>query len=261
MNIEEYIESGILELYLADVLSAEERSDVERMMKQHAEIRDEVSFLREALERAASAPAPPNHIRANLERAIKSDIPHATETSSVPRTASKKAPGMVLPVLLLAALSGMTYLWLTNRSSEERILQLEVTETRLTETNDSLTQALQDCSKKLLSLSSGDIVPVYLASTTGAPEMKVRVFHDTQGTQCYLDETTVPAPPNGKQYQLWALVGDQPTDLGVIDFGSDADLFSALNCVVGATAYAITLEPVGGSATPTLSALSAIGAI
>jgi len=82
MNIEEYIESGILELYIADLLSAEERSEVERIMAQHTEIREEVSLLRTALEQAAIAPPPPSHIRENLKRTI-SDGPRIEQKHAI----------------------------------------------------------------------------------------------------------------------------------------------------------------------------------
>jgi len=166
-----------------------------------------------------------------------------------------------MPFLLLTALAGMTYLWFNKETALTKVAALESEEQALISIRDSLASALVDCHNRVTVLSNGDLKPVYLASTEGAPVMQVRVLHNATGVQCYLDETTVPAPPTGKQYQLWALVGDQPTDLGIIDFGDNADPLSTLNCIAGATAYAITLEPLGGSVSPTLAALTAVGAI
>jgi anti-sigma-K factor RskA len=69
----------------------------------------------------------------------------------------------------------------------------------------------------------------------------------------------LPQPAPGKQYQLWALIDGQPHDLGVCDFEIKKRLLVQMKGVHNAQAFAITLEPTGGSPGPTLEAMYAHG--
>ena len=65
MNIQEYIESGILEEYALGVLNETERSEVERVAAQHPEIRRELDEIVRGLDIYAEAHAitPPEGMR------------------------------------------------------------------------------------------------------------------------------------------------------------------------------------------------------
>ena len=58
----------------------------------------------------------------------------------------------------------------------------------------------------------------------------------------------LPAAPADRQYQLWAMVNGKPVDMGII---SKDSVFNAMKQVQNATAFAITLEPLGGKPAPT----------
>ena len=63
----------------------------------------------------------------------------------------------------------------------------------------------------------------------------------------------LPAPTSGKQYQLWAILNGQPVDLGVIPndiFVQKKALLLTMKNTIGAQAFAITLEKMGGNPTP-----------
>ena len=53
----------------------------------------------------------------------------------------------------------------------------------------------------------------------------------------------LPAPPSGKQYQLWAPKTGNPIDMGVFDV-SNSELIEKLG-IPGAQAYAITPRKTG----------------
>ena len=54
MNIEEYIASGVLELYAMGGLSAEEAQEVEAMAQQHPQVQQEIANIYETLEALAT---------------------------------------------------------------------------------------------------------------------------------------------------------------------------------------------------------------
>ncbi|RYE01089.1 MAG: anti-sigma factor, partial [Sphingobacteriales bacterium] len=74
----------------------------------------------------------------------------------------------------------------------------------------------------------------------------------------YMMVKNLPQPAAAEQYQLWALLNGQPVDLGVFDLRQEK-LLVRMKGVQAAEAFAITLEPKGGSANPTLSKMYVYG--
>ncbi|SKB81248.1 cupin domain-containing protein [Daejeonella lutea] len=72
MNLQSYIESGILELYALDQLDPNEREEVERMLSVFPEIRAELDQIQSALERYAHSQsiAPPPHVKDKISESI-----------------------------------------------------------------------------------------------------------------------------------------------------------------------------------------------
>ena len=82
-----------------------------------------------------------------------------------------------------------------------------------------------------------------------------KVFIDAQG---------LPEPPDGFVYQVWSLKLSPltPTNMGLLqDFISDENKIFALDNPNNSEAFGITLEPAGGSESPTLEQLYTLGAV
>lgn len=54
-NVSEYIETGILELYVLGIASDEERNEVERLALEHVEVREEIEKIKLSIEAYAGA--------------------------------------------------------------------------------------------------------------------------------------------------------------------------------------------------------------
>ncbi|OYW78343.1 MAG: hypothetical protein B7Z27_07670 [Sphingobacteriia bacterium 32-37-4] len=74
----------------------------------------------------------------------------------------------------------------------------------------------------------------------------------------YILPNKLPLPANGKQYQLWAIVEGKPVNAGVI---SDCAGLCKMKNIPSASMFAITLEKLGGSETPTLSEMYVAGKV
>jgi anti-sigma-K factor RskA len=76
-----------------------------------------------------------------------------------------------------------------------------------------------------------------------------------------IDMRNVKLPQNDKdhQYQLWALVGGKPVDLGVFDAPADSTQMKEMKSIARADAFAVTLEPKGGSINPTMDQMVVLG--
>lgn len=82
-----------------------------------------------------------------------------------------------------------------------------------------------------------------------APESKATVLWDTRTKDVYLMVNNLPQPQAGMQYQLWAIVDNQPVDAGMLNMDKGHMMVKMKN-IPRAQLFAITLEQEGGSPTP-----------
>ena len=68
MNLKDYISSGILEAYLLDEVTPQERMEVQRMLSQHPELQQELEAIEETMEAFAKklALAPRKDVKAKI---------------------------------------------------------------------------------------------------------------------------------------------------------------------------------------------------
>ena len=92
-----------------------------------------------------------------------------------------------------------------------------------------------------------------------APAAHATICWNTKTKEVYVGFSNLPAPPSGKQYQLWAIADGKPVDLGVIDKAIDTAAIQKMKVTEKAQAFAVTLEKSGGSPTPTLEEMYAVG--
>ncbi|QNP52016.1 anti-sigma factor [Hymenobacter qilianensis] len=137
-------------------------------------------------------------------------------------------------------------------------------------TEQSRTASVMQASERMLAvrqqelevLRSDEFRTVALAGTAAAPSASARVLYNPKTKAVYLDVRKLPVPPSGKQYQLWALDNGKPVDAGVLAAATTAgDSLQQMKDIASAQAFAMTVEPVGGSVNPTLSTLTVIGNI
>jgi len=97
----------------------------------------------------------------------------------------------------------------------------------------------------------------------GIPSMDstalAKVYWNKNTQEAFLDVSKLPVPDNSKQYQLWALVDGKPIDAGVFDLSKSASGLQKMKLIQNAQAFAVTLEPRGGSVSPTLTAMYVFG--
>jgi len=94
-----------------------------------------------------------------------------------------------------------------------------------------------------------------------SPKSDVIICWDREGKDVMVTYANMPKPPEGKQYQLWAIQDGKPIDLGMIDMNATKKGVAHMKSVAKAQAFAITLEKVGGSASPTLEQMYVFGNI
>jgi|GEM_PF-328473 len=98
-----------------------------------------------------------------------------------------------------------------------------------------------------------------------SPGSEVMVVWNTQSNDVFVDVHHLPAPPDGMQYQLWAIDSSgRPTNAGLLTPYKERKQKGPEQMktkIMEATAFAITLEPKGGSESPTVKNMYVKGGV
>ena len=257
MNVQEYIESGIIESYVMGLASEPERAEFERLCTQYPELVAARRKFEERLEGYASENAvpPPPEVKVKvLEKII------TMQDQKEPARSSKDAiRPLLLPRFVAAAsillLIGMGYLYYQTKQENKD----------LTDTNDRLKTSL-DTTRNILQrivseqkdvVSNPNVTVVNMVGTQVAPKSSANIYWDSASSNVYLVVKNMPKLPSDQQYQLWALIDSKPKDLGVFD-ATDQKVILKMKNTQKAQAFAITIEQKGGSPSPTLQKMQSI---
>ena len=250
MDIKKYIESGVLEQYLLGLLSADEALAVEKNITEFPEIKAALQAIEQNLADFAIAESDP--LPESLSQQILNHIDSLDqgEKSLDPKKGNTIRWVYVLFGLLLA-IAG--YLMINNDKKQRQIdQQIAII--------DSLNTINAELQAELVILKELRCPPIYLSGQGGQPNAIAAVYRNPESRKNYFEIQTLAPAPEGKQYQLWALIDGQPEDMGVLPLEGIAQLH-AFPFVEGADAFAVTLEPEGGSENPTLSAMVLYGEV
>ncbi|MBD0287633.1 MAG: anti-sigma factor [Bacteroidota bacterium] len=259
MNLKEYIASGIIESNLLGIATDAEREEFEAMCKLHPEIEQARILSELQLEQLLlqDAVPPPPQVKgkildfiANAEAANVSDEEQKDETP-VRRLSIWKIMAAASVILLAGAL-----FWaFTVNTKYQQVRQANADLKRQLDQN---TVQLSQLKADAQMMQKPGVKMAAMQGTPNAPDALATVYWDTTTKDVYLMINNLPEPASDKQYQLWALINNQPVDLGVFEMRQEKLLVKMKN-VQNAQAFAITLEPKGGSPTPTTSAMYVVG--
>jgi anti-sigma-K factor RskA len=255
MNVKEYISSGIIESYVLGMASEAEQQEFEQNCAQYPEIAEARTAFELALEKQLlqDSPSAPMALKHQIEEKIKSPISEFSINDFEQDKTPVRRVGVWrwIAAACLILLAGSVF-WSITANKKYHDLQAKNTEleSRLQQSTAQLNQTMDDIEKlkhpmKTAALKSED------------DRAYAIVYWDTVSTSkdVYLMVNNLPQPPTDKQYQLWALLNGQPIDLGMIQVKQTRLLYRMKN-VQNAQAFAITLEPKGGSEKPTTAPIA-----
>ncbi len=264
MDINAYIESGILELYVAGSLSEKENEEVYALMQKHPEILQEVLEIEVAIVKltASTSQRDNNHI---LQR-IKQSLGSNDDDTKVISIAKPKYNWITYTGWAASILLGVGLLWTVNQNKQlESDIQVAKTQQSLLETQiENSKNSLQEANILISVLRDDNITKIPLAGQGNFAETYAKVYWDKNSDRIFLDAQGLPEPPEGKVYQVWSLTLSPltPTSLGTIDsFSTDANKIFEIENTNKSEAFGITLEPAGGSESPTMEQLYTLGVV
>ncbi|GAB5417481.1 MAG: hypothetical protein Crog4KO_30630 [Crocinitomicaceae bacterium] len=276
MDVNEYITSGILEAYVLGGLSHKEQQEVECMSSIYEEIGTELDKLRSGFETVAKANAiePPSGLKAAILETIKNTPQDHNEQDAVEDQApiiemkpatSKVQLWRVAAVIFVLLSAGLGFMYSSSLSEVDAKSNQFASLEKDFESQQTLLNQQMEEQAKLASLnaflSNKETQQVVMPGTELDPEASTRVFYNPNENQVALQIDYLPEAPSDKQYQLWAIVDGQPTDMGVLDSSNSEDLKMVDYAYGSPQAFAITLEKTGGSAQPDLTNLYVIGSV
>jgi anti-sigma-K factor RskA len=195
---------------------------------------------------SATGPAPPQRARQRFLNAITSEERHESRISAPRRWLWIPTLAAVVFAVLAAVL------FVSNRT-------LKRTLANYVHQNQQMQADLTERQELLADFGSRDAVHMTLSSAKAAEPPHGRVVYvPKRGAVLFAADHFAPAPP-GKAYQLWLVpMKGKPVPCGTFrpdPTGSASFVMAYMTPDIPAKTFAITMEPEGGSQTPTMPIL------
>lgn len=282
MNVKEYISSGIIEDYLMGNASEKEQQEIECLSSIYPEIQQAIDEKAEELDLIASqfAVDPPaglkDQIMDSIEGEEQAEAEEGQKETKVEPLPLEQAPvddgfkpsiesprqtnrtmwvGIAASVIILVVAS-----WAYFSMDNSYQSQLATLENEKEELEQRLDQLASNYEERIEQLASPAVQRIPLKPVSEGSGQDAIVFWDQEKSKVWLNAEGLETPPEGMQYQLWGLQGDQPIDLGVFTQEEDRTL-NNMKDIQSADAFAITLEKEGGVPQPTMEQLQVMGKV
>lgn len=237
-----------LALYALGSLEGEAVVSLERHLDECAACRQELARLQgdmALLALTTSGPAPPQRARQRLLESIARE-PRTLRTVFMRPRWWTLAP--MFASLVLAAFAIM--LWRENARQRDRIEALR--------TDAAQNQATLEEAKHLLALlTDPGAMHVTLVASPSKPQPQGKaIYTPRNGALVFMASNLAPLPPQ-KTYELWLMPmhGEKPMSAGMFTpdpHGNAMLMMPPMSPGVEAKMFAVTIEPAGGSRTPTM---------
>lgn len=271
MNIEEYIASGILELYVLGELSPAEMAEVEEKSARYPEVQQELDRIQDTLRHLAlqSAVDPRPALKNDILDQIEASATPAADNQSLKNTGKQSktiswlqygiAASIALAIVATLAAFYFRSQW---KSTEQLLNSLQAQNQQIAQQYEAASHEVQQLSQDLSIVSDPDFRAVKMEGLEPAPNSVALVYWNPNSNQVYLKVDEMPVNSSDKQYQLWAIVDGKPVSAGVFDVtNNEPQQLIAMQDISDASAFAVTLEPQGGSESPTMDAMYVMGEV
>ncbi len=260
MNTKEYIESGVLELYVAGQLSEEENLKVAEYASLYPDIQKEIEAIEASVLALSKTVAP--KITLDFTK-VYEKIKNSSKVIPLKEHKTNWTAYMGWAASILLVIGG-AYLFNQNKELESQIKIVEEQRINLEEQINQANTSLVKSEELLTTIRDKNITVVALGGQEVSPTSYAKVYWNKSEEKVYIDAQGLPEPPDGMVYQVWSLKLNPltPTSVGLLeDFISDDNRIFNLTNANASEAFGITLEPAGGSKSPNLEQLYTLGVV
>ena len=261
MENKEYIDSGILELYVYGLLNESESEEVATKAKNDSEINAEIIDIEKSIV-ALSSSFSPFYSVANYEKIkAKLELKHTKVIELEPTRNWAQYIGWAAAILLMV---GVGYQYNQLNLTSNQVANTQIEKVKIEKELQTLELQNKANETSLAVVRDAKNTVVALVGQSVAPESSAKVYWNKETEVVYVDAAGLPEPPKGMVYQVWALKLNPltPTSIGLLDnFDKNNQRIFAVSTTSDAEAFGITLEPAGGSLTPTMEQLYTLGKV
>lgn len=254
MDINNYIASGNIELYVLGMCSHEEKLEMEQLRKQNAAIDEAIKQYEINLEKSwmKLGEQPPafadEKILQQLNVLTKPAVKLFNEDKKSQRLVRLHwiAAASVLLFILSAVFNFTLYKKIEN---QQAVLQAKPNELSSLPASDFAV------------ISNPTITPVAMYGVGSHAICRCTMFWDKKTGKLYLFIHHLIKSNATKDYQLWAMVNNKPVSVGIVNDDIRGRFIELQNVPAAATSFIVTLEKAGGNKQPTISETYLSGSI
>ena len=244
MKKNKILEDGLLEKYLLDELSDNERLLVEDALHKDSDLRAEFDVLEANFEKMAfeNAIAPNAHVKGALQKRIGTPGPKVRNRWPLMAAAS------------LALLFLLTTFWMFNKwqAANDQLNLIESQTLSLQERLGVLEENYELTNNRLQLINSPNTIPLILRGNEKVPNSRAVAYVNHQNRLVVVNPQGLPNLPDNQTYQMWSDVDGEMIDMGLLP--NDKELVT-LKYIDRAESLNITIEPAGGNDHPTVERL------
>jgi anti-sigma-K factor RskA len=253
MDINNYISSGIIEMYVMGLCAAEEKAELELLRQQYPELNTAIIQFETELENNLQQ-CPPVLPGEKTDTKILLALQNL-QTPVINIASAKIKKISWLKQVAAAAIILLTASSIYNYSLYKKTKEQQAALTLLKENPPGLPQA------DYAILKSPAITPVALYGVYPHSICRCTLFWDKKTGKAYMMIHHLVRSTPEKKYQLWAMVNNKPVNVGMVNDAIRDRFIELQNVPADATAFSVTLEDAAGVATPTVSETYVYGKI
>lgn len=262
MSTTDLLNSGDLELYVFGVLSESESNKISALSKTEDAIKNEIISIEHSILNLSSSFSPVISSEVYEKIKYKLGLKHRKIIKLKPKNNRMEYVGWAASIVLLI---GIGFLYNEQAATENEIITIEKEKMKLNEVVTSIATENQKTKDALNVIRDTKNTVVSLDGQAVSPTSYAKIYWNKATQVVYVDASGLPEPPEGKVYQIWSLKLQPqltPTSIGLLaDFKGDKDKVFAVEKTGDAEAFGITLEPAGGSKSPTMEQLYTLGKV
>lgn len=271
---EAYISSGVIEAFVLGQLNEAESKELIQYAEEHEEVRNALDEAEETLfalgqEGSIAPPAQSkNALFEELGLEMESEKADSEEELVEEEIKKETKSFSIYPYLSVAAsivavigIGFSVHFYNQWQNTEARLSNIIAENQSMAQQYNVVKNQMEQYAENVEILRQPGIETVPMKGLDIAPEAQAFVHWNKKTNEVFLNAKKMPSNEVDNQYQLWAIVDGTPVDMGVFDVAGDMTSLLKMKTTGKASAFAVTLEPRGGSENPTMEKMYVIGQI
>lgn len=250
MNIQSYIESGILEAYALGELGEKEAGEVERLLVLYPELKAHLNKLKWQDQGKIRGNMNLKEALSKIEESERDAFIRIVEDSSdiqIKKINTSSRWSLVLVLLLVISLVFNVFFFGQMKKGQRKIREVAAQNSMMAYKIESEVEEIDHLRLKVAQFLNADNIHVRMSGSNLSPAAYANVFWNKNTKTVFLSADNLPEPPAGHQYQLWAIEeGKVPIDAGIFEYSPWIQQLKKIEGKI--KAFAITLEKEGGTA-------------